>query len=212
MVAVPNSELQSLSASKSYADNILNAVDSYISAGMTISIAVGNEPLASWYNGAYDSYIVGAVTNMINAVADRNLSSSVNVTVPFSYGIMSTSYPPDAGCCAHMNPLFFSLHAAGCEVRQATMSRLPLGCHEGEGCTEQWDRHFTLTHKNGPTPTQPPPSHMHTSGEPHTARRHPLPDLQKPQPSCLQAPSPSLEDPPWEFGLCQSVSGVVCTI
>ena len=98
MVAIPNGELSQLSAvDGTLATSVTQKLAPYVAKGMRFTIAVGNEPLAGWYNGAYDAVIVLALTKMIDAIKTAGLATSVKVTVPFYYGIVSVSYPPSAG-------------------------------------------------------------------------------------------------------------------
>ena len=93
MVAVPNGELASMAADPAVATSLVAALAPYASS--IGYIAVGNEPLASWYSGSYDSTIVPAATNMQNALTAA--SSPMRMTVPFQLGCISNSYPPQSG-------------------------------------------------------------------------------------------------------------------
>ena len=95
-LAVPNVELKEMSSSISLAGQITASLAPVVAAGVRLTIAVGNEPLATWYNGAYSPYLVGALTNMRAALAAQHLSS-VRLTIPFDFGVVSASYPPSAG-------------------------------------------------------------------------------------------------------------------
>ena len=77
--------------------HLLQVLKPFIDAGMQFQVMVGNEPLASWYNGAYHPILSNCVANMITAIRTEGLSGSVKVTVPFQVGVLSNSYPPSAG-------------------------------------------------------------------------------------------------------------------
>ena len=97
MIAVPNGELPALSQDQDYAKKVAGVLVPFVSAGMRFTVAVGNEPLAPWYNGAYDTVLLAAVTNMREALRALGLASRVRVTVPFSFGMLCASYPPSVG-------------------------------------------------------------------------------------------------------------------
>ena len=96
MVAVPNGELASL-GKVTYAEQIVTRLAPFVTAGMTITLAVGNEPLAPWYNGRYAPHLVPAVTNVRQAIASLGHAGTIKVTVPHYFGLLSSSYPPTAG-------------------------------------------------------------------------------------------------------------------
>jgi len=96
-VSVPNVNLPQLNASTSFAAGVCQVLKPFIDAGMQFQVMVGNEPLASWYNGAYHPILSNCVANMITAIRTEGLSGSVKVTVPFQVGVLSNSYPPSAG-------------------------------------------------------------------------------------------------------------------
>jgi len=97
VVAVPNGELQEVSGNQTAASNILGTLAPYVAAGMQFTIAVGNEPLATFYNGTYAPYLVPALTTMRTALTACGWGTAVQLTVPFSYDFMAVSYPPENG-------------------------------------------------------------------------------------------------------------------
>jgi len=97
VVAVPNGEMQGVAANPTAASNILGTLAPYVAAGMQFTIAVGNEPLAPFYNGAFAPYLVPALTAMETALKARGWETTVQLTVPFSYDFMAVSYPPENG-------------------------------------------------------------------------------------------------------------------
>lgn len=52
-VSVPNVELPQLAASARHAAAVLDTVGPFVRRGMRLTVAVGNEPLAPWYGGAF---------------------------------------------------------------------------------------------------------------------------------------------------------------
>jgi len=53
VVSIPNLELPAVARDPTAAARILEGLAPHVSAGMRLTIAVGNEPLAPWYNGAF---------------------------------------------------------------------------------------------------------------------------------------------------------------
>jgi len=97
VVSIPNLELPAVARDPTAAARILEGLAPHVSAGMRLTIAVGNEPLAPWYNGAFRDHLVPALTNVQAAMAVRRLEPAVSLTVPFSFGIVGDTYPPDMG-------------------------------------------------------------------------------------------------------------------
>ena len=111
VVSLPNKHLSDTNAPSALA----RVLAPFAAAGMHLTVAVGNEPLASWYGGKYDSLLVGALRNVRAALDARGLSG-VRVTVPFQFGVLGQSYPPSAGS-------FASAHAAVIRDVATTLAR-----------------------------------------------------------------------------------------
>src|SRR5882757_52608 len=78
-------------------------------------VCVGNEPLGSWYNHAYDALLVPAVTNVANALKQAGLA--IGVTVPQNSEIMKVSYPPSQGS---VKPELANIIKGTCAVMRST--------------------------------------------------------------------------------------------
>ena len=97
MVGIPNEELAGISNNaNSQANAIVNALKPF-AQDMELSIAVGTQPLAPWWNGVFAPHLVGALTNLRQALRDAGLKDSIKVTVPFVYNMLAVSYPPADG-------------------------------------------------------------------------------------------------------------------
>ncbi|WGH75720.1 glycosyl hydrolase family 17 protein [Tenacibaculum tangerinum] len=98
LVDIPNGDLQACANNDTTTINTIVDVLSNNASSIPM-ICVGNEPLGSWWNNAYASYLVKALTNIKSAIATKGLTTKV--TVPFNYAIMGNSYPPSAGAFNH---------------------------------------------------------------------------------------------------------------
>jgi exo-beta-1,3-glucanase (GH17 family) len=78
-------------------------------------VCVGNEPLGSWYNHAYDALLVPAVTNVANAFKQAGLA--IGVTVPQNFEFMQVSYPPSQGS---VKPELANIIKGTCAVMRST--------------------------------------------------------------------------------------------
>lgn len=98
LVDIPNDDLLILSdtTNEKYKETMSKVISVLSSGGSNIPmICVGNEPLGSWWGGAYTDHLVPALKNVKSNITSNKLSTKV--TVPFNYAIMGTSYPPSAG-------------------------------------------------------------------------------------------------------------------
>ncbi|GGJ03453.1 glycosyl hydrolase family 17 protein [Neoroseomonas lacus] len=77
-------------------------------------ICVGNEPLGSWHNGAYNDILAPAVTNVYAALQAAGLTG-IGVTVPQNFEFMANSYPPSAGS---IKPELESVISKTCAIMQ----------------------------------------------------------------------------------------------
>lgn len=94
VVSVPNVELAGMTVE--YARNIVARLAIYALNGMRITVAVGNEPLGPWNNGAFKPHLINALVNMQRAI-DARSDFKMKVTIPFYSGVLGTSYPPSRG-------------------------------------------------------------------------------------------------------------------
>eukprot|EP00667_Euglena_gracilis_P011133 EG_transcript_11364 len=97
VVSVPNVELPQLAASARHAAAVLDTVGPFVRRGMRLTVAVGNEPLAPWYGGAFRPHLLPALSLLHRGVQERGWSEKVRLTVAFSYSILSSTYPPSQG-------------------------------------------------------------------------------------------------------------------
>jgi exo-beta-1,3-glucanase (GH17 family) len=95
-VAIPNSELAQLAAAVGFGESVAAQLRGFVQAGMQLTIAIGNEPLAPWYNNAYGAQLLPSLRNM-RAALSRSGLQNVRLTVPMDLGIVGVSYPPLAG-------------------------------------------------------------------------------------------------------------------
>ena len=75
-------------------------------------ICDGNEPLGSWYHGAYKEVLAPAVENLFSALRTAGLTQ-IGVTVPQNFEFMASSYPPSAGA---IKPELASIIGRTCKV------------------------------------------------------------------------------------------------
>lgn len=61
--------------------------------GATVSVVVGNEPLAYWHATPGD-VLVAAYRNVRSALIDAGVKEKVKMMVPFQTGVLQDSYPP----------------------------------------------------------------------------------------------------------------------
>ena len=105
-VGTPNDMLQDFAAGKT--TEFLNTIQPYLNN--IDLICVGNEPLASWWNGKYNDFLAPAVKNIFSATGKP-------VTVPQNFEFMATSYPPSAGA---IKPELVPIIRSTCEVMEAS--------------------------------------------------------------------------------------------
>ena len=102
VLAVPNFQVSDLGSSTStaFADNLVEQVVApRVALGMKLTVAIGNEPFATW-NNLEASLLERAYRNLRASLAARNLATTVKITIPFYFGIMASTYPPTAGAFA----------------------------------------------------------------------------------------------------------------
>jgi exo-beta-1,3-glucanase (GH17 family) len=88
---VPNDGLSDLS--KNITSAVVDVVKQY--PDTIIMVCVGNEPLGSWWNNAYNDLLTSAIQNLNTALIAAEVPTPL--TVPFNFAIMGASYPPSAG-------------------------------------------------------------------------------------------------------------------
>jgi exo-beta-1,3-glucanase (GH17 family) len=94
VLGIPNDKLADLSANKAAAlAAVVDVVKEY--PDNILMICVGNEPLGSWWGGAYNDLLVPAMKNLNTALKTANVAKPL--TVPFNFAIMGVSYPPSKG-------------------------------------------------------------------------------------------------------------------
>lgn len=110
-VGIPNNELQGLANGQTQA--LIANIKPYASA--IDYLCVGNEPLGTWYNGAYTQLLVPAMQNVQKALQQAGLP--IGVTCPQNFQFMSNSYPPSAGT---IDPSLRVIIGNTCKVMQDT--------------------------------------------------------------------------------------------
>jgi len=98
-VAVPqylvwNGETRTSAVDSAFAGTFVDTViKPLMEKGATVSIAVGNEPFAYWHATPGD-ILLSAYRNVRTALIEADLKKSVQMMVPFQFGIIENSYPP----------------------------------------------------------------------------------------------------------------------
>jgi len=111
-VGCTNDELAGL-ANGSTAQALVSAIAPF--ADTVAWICVGNEPLGSWFNHAYDNLLVPAVSNVANAFKQAGLP--MGVTIPQNFEFMQVSYPPSQGS---VKPELVNILQGTCAVMRST--------------------------------------------------------------------------------------------
>lgn len=102
LVNVPTHELAELADGSHGSPNdkalsVARTLKPFANQGMSLRIAVGNEPLASWEGGTANGPLLpSALEQMHMALVEEQLVG-VGLTVPFFNGVLYTSYPPEQG-------------------------------------------------------------------------------------------------------------------
>ncbi|PHS04842.1 MAG: hypothetical protein COA88_13160 [Kordia sp.] len=107
IIDIPNDGLKDLSNNNTSA--VVDVVKKY--SGTIVMVCVGNEPLGSWWGGAYNDLLVPAIQNLNTALIAAKVPTPL--TVPFNFAIMGTSYPPSSGA---LNSSYASIVASVCDV------------------------------------------------------------------------------------------------
>lgn len=76
---------------------IAETVHSFHKKGMRFIVGVGNEPTAPWEKASLSAFLPEALDNLHKALIDLGLAQKVQLSVPFDYGIMHNTYPPQEG-------------------------------------------------------------------------------------------------------------------
>ena len=98
IIAVPNFQVNALARDRAFSSQLVgNVIEPQISKGLSLTVAISNEPFAPWNNIGPD-VLVNAYRNLRSSLAAKNLSGSVKITIPFYSGILEKTYPPSAGC------------------------------------------------------------------------------------------------------------------
>ncbi|XP_049392120.1 glucan endo-1,3-beta-glucosidase 5 [Solanum stenotomum] len=108
MVGIPNDMLAGLSSSTSAADLwVAQNVSRYmVKGGVNIKyVAVGNEPFLTSYSGQYQSYIVPAMTNLLQSLAKANLARNVKLVVPCNADAYESSLPSQGTFRPELTPI-----------------------------------------------------------------------------------------------------------
>jgi len=92
-VSIPNGKIATVAASVSGAVSIIQSLTTY--STIVTHIAVSNEPDANFSADQLTTLLLPAIKNVRQALAQLNLN--IRVTIPFTTGIISNSYPPSAG-------------------------------------------------------------------------------------------------------------------
>ena len=113
VLGIPNDKLKSLS--KNDATALAAVVDVVKSYDNIIMICVGNEPLGTWWKGAYNATLVPSMKNLKTALKAANVARPL--TVPFNFAIMGVSYPPSKGA---LNKTAGPIVAEACKIIKST--------------------------------------------------------------------------------------------
>ncbi|KAK6791170.1 hypothetical protein RDI58_010251 [Solanum bulbocastanum] len=108
MVGIPNDMLAGLSSSTSAADLwVAQNVSRYmVKGGVNIKyVAVGNEPFLTSYSGQYQSYVVPAMTNLLQSLAKANLARNVKLVVPCNADAYESSLPSQGTFRPELTPI-----------------------------------------------------------------------------------------------------------
>ena len=90
VIAFNNWELKYILYDENFAFNEINKLITYID--VIDCIAVGNEPLGSWYNNEFTLLLAPAVNKVSNII--KQLMPKQKITVPFNFAIFDNTYPP----------------------------------------------------------------------------------------------------------------------
>ena len=93
LVGVPNEELAIIAGDVNKALEIIDSVKDF---AMQITLAVGTQPLAPWWNNQFAPHVVDAFKMLRQAIEQRELKGTIQLTVPFFHGMLSKDYPPQA--------------------------------------------------------------------------------------------------------------------
>lgn len=97
IIAVPNFQVGTMSNSIEFSNQLIrNVIQPQIARGLSISVAISNEPFAPW-NKIDAGVLERAYRNLRGALAAKRLSGSVKITIPFHFGIIGNTYPPTSG-------------------------------------------------------------------------------------------------------------------
>lgn len=97
IIAMPNFQIRSMATDINVSDGLVrDVVQPQVSKGLSMSVAISNEPFASW-NKIDPRDLERSYRNLRSALKKRGLFNSVKIVIPFSYLIMGNSYPPTAG-------------------------------------------------------------------------------------------------------------------
>ena len=90
IVAFNNWELDKIINENNFIDDEIKIILPYKSIIKTI--AVGNEPLGSWYNGEFNNLLVPAIKKVSTTL--KKIMPGKDITVPFNFAIFDNTYPP----------------------------------------------------------------------------------------------------------------------
>lgn len=97
VVAVTNWELAAVGAADgATASAVVARLAPFVRQGVHITLAVGNEPLAPWYNNEFTHLVVPALERLRGALTALGYCG-IDLTVPFDASILAASYPPQNG-------------------------------------------------------------------------------------------------------------------
>jgi len=162
LVNVPTHELTELADGSRGSPNdkalsVARALKPFANQGMSLRIAVGNEPLASWEGGTGNGpLLIAALEQMHMALAEEQLDG-IRLTLPFFNGVLHTSYPPERGSfgSAYTQTISqvasvllrtggeFTIHLYPWFARKGNPGQVPLDLALGRRGTDVHGRHYS---------------------------------------------------------------------
>jgi len=100
LVYVPTHEIAELADGSHGSPNdkalsVARTLKPFANQGMSLRIAVGNEPLASWEGGKGNGPLLPAALEQMHAALAKEQLNGIGLTVPLFDGLLNTSYPSE---------------------------------------------------------------------------------------------------------------------